>query len=129
MVRKPLLPRFSQGTLPLPHQPVEHQIISKFSLPGRSPLRYLSSRAQQATGFARLRPNPPASPGRAGSPRLPSHPASGAARWARPSVGFPRWHWPPPTRDGGGAKAASKAIGSWSCISSCISFFSSLCIP
>lgn len=43
--RVPLLPWFSQGRLLLPHQPVEHQIISKHSLPGRSPLRYLASRA------------------------------------------------------------------------------------
>lgn len=121
------LPQHSPGTLLLPPA-WEHQIIWEHSLPGRSPLCYLSSWAQQVTSFARLHPKPPGCPGQVGIPCATA--ATGSATRSGPAGFSHRDVSSIPVRHGRG-KAALAAMGSWSSISSCIPgfFFFSLPIP
>lgn len=120
------LPQHSPGTLLLPPA-WEHQIIWEHSLPGRSPLCYLSSWAQQVTSFARLHPKPPGCPGQVDSPCATA--ATGSATRSGPAGFSHRDVSSIPVRHGRG-KAALAAMGSWSSISSCIPgfFFFSLCL-
>lgn len=75
----------------------EHQITWEGSLPGRSPLCYLCSWAQQVTSFAQLQPSPRGVPGMWAAPCAPCAPGSAT----RP--GFPIGMLPRQQQGGAGA--------------------------